>query len=110
MAAFAQFASDLDESTQQVLSRWVRMVEMLKQWVNAPIPFHKQVVLIYAGIKWYLDDVEVNQILPFEAAVYNKLDTTYEALATQIKDEKKLSEDIEEGMKKIIDEAIAEVK
>ena len=110
MAAFAQFASDLDESTQQVLSRWVRMVEMLKQWVNAPIPFHKQVVLIYAGIKGYLDNVEVDQILPFEAAVYNKLDTTYEALATQIKDEKKLSEDIETGMKKIIDEAIAEVK
>jgi F-type H+-transporting ATPase subunit alpha len=51
MQAFAQFASDLDESTQKVLSRGERMVELLKQPVNAPITFDKQVVLIYAGIK-----------------------------------------------------------
>ena len=51
MAAFAQFASDLDEATQQVLHRGTRMVEMLKQGVNSPIPFEKQVVLIYAGTK-----------------------------------------------------------
>jgi F-type H+-transporting ATPase subunit alpha len=51
MQAFAQFAADLDESTQKVLSRGERMMEMLKQPVNAPITFDKQVVLIYAGIK-----------------------------------------------------------
>jgi F-type H+-transporting ATPase subunit alpha len=51
MQAFAQFAADLDESTQKVLSRGERMMELLKQPVNAPITFDKQVVLIYAGIK-----------------------------------------------------------
>jgi len=49
LAAFSQFASDLDESTQKVLERGKRLVEILKQGVNAPIPFFKQVVLIYAG-------------------------------------------------------------
>jgi len=48
MAAFAQFASDLDESTQKVLERGKRMVELLKQGVNSPIPFEQQVVCIYA--------------------------------------------------------------
>lgn len=48
MAAFAQFASDLDESTQKVLERGKRMVELLKQGVNSPIPFEQQVVTIYA--------------------------------------------------------------
>ncbi len=108
MAAFAQFASDLDESTQQVLFRGKRMVEMLKQWVNAPIQFQKQVVLIYAGINWYLDVLEVDDILWFEAQLYEKLATSHKSLADKIIADKTLSEDIEEQIKALLNELAEE--
>lgn len=110
MEAFAQFASDLDESTRKVLDRWVRMVEMLKQWVNAPIQFQKQVVMMYAWINGFLDDLDTSAILPFETALYEKLDTTHSQLQDQIVSEKKLNDDIEAGMKKVIEEVVEEVK
>ncbi len=110
MEAFSQFASDLDEATRKVLERWVRMVELLKQWVNAPIPFQKQVVLIYAGIKWFLDTLPIEAIKPFENALYEKLDTTFKWLQDTIVSDKKLTDEIEDGMKKIIEETVNEVK
>ena len=110
MEAFAQFASDLDESTRNVLERWVRMVEMLKQGVNAPIQFQKQVVMMYAGINGYLDNLDPSAIIPFETALYEKLDTTHSALQEQIISDKKLNDDIEAGMKKVIEETVEEVK
>ena len=109
MEAFSQFASDLDESTRNILSTWVRMVEMLKQWVNTPIPFEKQVVLMFAGINWYLDKIELNSILPFEAALYEKLDTTYSSLAEDIRNNPKFTDDQKEQMKKIIEETTDEL-
>lgn len=66
LAAFSQFASDLDESTQKVLERGKRLVELLKQPVNMPVPFFKQVVLIYAGTNGYLDKLALPQIKKFE--------------------------------------------
>ena len=110
MEAFAQFASDLDDATKQVLERWVRMVELLKQWVNAPIPFQKQVVLVYAGIKWFLDTLAVEKIGLFETSLYEKLDTTFKDLQDTIVNDKKLTDDIEAGMKKIIEETVEEVR
>ena len=110
MAAFAQFASDLDADTQQVLHRGTRMVEMLKQPVNAPIPFEKQVVLIYAGIKGNLDSLELEKIGEFEQTLYQKLDTSYSSLLETIVSEKKLSDEIEASMKAIIDEVVQEVQ
>ncbi len=110
LAAFMQFASDLDESTQKKIERWKRMVEMLKQPPHKPIPFYKQVVLIYAGINWYLDQIEVEQISKFEEILYEKLDTAYKDLADKIKSVKDLTSEIEEGMKKVIEEVIKEVK
>lgn len=109
MEAFAQFASDLDDATKQILERWKRMVEVLKQWVNNPIPFQKQVVLVYAWIKWFLDSLEVEQIRPFEHSLYEKLDTTYGSLQQTILDQKKLTEEIEAEMSKIIKETALEV-
>ena len=110
MEAFSQFASDLDESTRNILDRWVRMVEMLKQWVNSPIQFQKQVVMMYAGINGYLDKLDVSAILLFETALYEKLDTTHSGLQDQIISDKKLNDNIEEGMKKVISEVVEEVK
>ena len=109
MAAFAQFASDLDESTQQVLHRWVRLTEMLKQPVNSPIPFNKQVVLLFAGTNGYLDDVSVENIKQYENSIYDKLDSTYSALNESIKSEKKLTDEIKESMKKIAQETADEI-
>jgi F-type H+/Na+-transporting ATPase subunit alpha len=109
LAAFSQFASDLDESTKKVLERGKRLVELLKQPVNSPIPFYKQVVAIYAGTKGYLDTLAVEQVLPFEAALYNKLDTTYESLAMSIKSVKKLTDEIESQMKEAIEQTVSEM-
>jgi F-type H+/Na+-transporting ATPase subunit alpha len=109
LAAFSQFASDLDESTKKVLERGKRLVELLKQPVNSPIPFYKQVVAIYAGTKGYLDKLPVEHVLPFEAALYNKLDTTYESLAQSIKSVKKLTDEIEAQMKEVIEQTVSEM-
>lgn len=108
MAAFAQFASDLDESTQKVLERGKRMVELLKQGVNSPIPFEQQVVTIYAGINGYLDVLSVQQIKPFEHTLYQKLETTYSPLMEQIRTEKKLTEEIEASIKEVIELTVKE--
>lgn len=86
------------------------MVEMLKQGVNAPIPFHKQVILIYAGINGMLDNLDVTKIKELERTIYNKLDTTYSKTAEAIIQEKKLTDAIEEDMKKIIKDSLSEVE
>lgn len=109
LAAFAQFASDLDESTQKVLERGKRLVELLKQNVNSPIPFYKQVVVIYAGVKNYLDTIAPNKIAAFESLVYEKLDSSWSALAQEIEKEKALSESIEGKIKTLLDEAKREL-
>lgn len=110
MAAFAQFASDLDESTKKVLERGKRMVELLKQGVNSPIPFEKQVITIYAGINGYLDTLAVEQVRSFEYTLYEKLDTVFASLLTQIVTQKDLTEDIEKEMKQVIEQTVDEVK
>ena len=81
---------------------------MLKQWVNSPIQFQKQVVMMYAGINGFLDSLDIDNILPFEKALYEKLDTTHSALQDQIISDKKLNDDIEAGMKKVIEETATE--
>ena len=109
LAAFVQFASDLDESTQKKIERWKRLVEMLKQPPHSPIPFYKQVVLIYAGINGYLDKLPVEKIKEFEEKLYAKLDTVYKDVEDKIKEVKDLTSEIEEGMKKVIEEVIEEI-
>gem|GEM_PF-2775332 len=63
--------------------------------MNSPIQFQKQVVMMYAGINGFLDNLDVDAILPFEKALYEKLDTTHSQLQEQIISEKKLNDDIE---------------
>ena len=110
LAAFMQFASDLDPATQAKIEKGKRLVELLKQPVNAPIPFYKQVVVIYAGINDYLKDLEIEKIKDFEQKIYEKMDTTWKHLADEIKLEKNLTEEIEEKIKQIIKEALDELK
>lgn len=110
LASFAQFASDLDESTQRKIEKGKRLVEMLKQGNNNPIPFNKQVVLIYAGINDYLNDLPVDQVLHFEEVLYQKLDTVYLDLTKKIIDKKSLEADIEKEMIEVIKETREEMK
>ena len=109
LETFAKFGSDLDKSTQAKLARGQRLVEMLKQKENSPLPFYKQAVLLYAGIKWYLDGLALNQISTFEAMLYDKLETTHKGLVEQILKEKKLTEAIEQQMKTLIEETSDEI-
>ena len=109
LETFAKFGSDLDKSTQAKLARGQRLVEMLKQKENSPLPFYKQAVLLYAGIKWYLDGLALNQISTFEAMLYDKLETTHKGLVEQILKERKLTEAIEQQMKTLIEETSDEI-
>lgn len=109
LASFAQFASDLDISTQNKIEKGERLVEMLKQTNNSPIPFNKQVVLVYAGINWYLDKLDLDKILKFEQHLYLKLDTTHKYLSAQIIDQQALSDEIEQHIKSLIKLVVEEI-
>ncbi len=108
LETFAKFWSDLDKSTQAKLAKWQRLVEMLKQKENSPLSFDKQAILIYAGIKGYLDTVSITDVVTYEQKLYDKLDTTYKSLSEQILSERKLSEDIEEKIKVLVQEVADE--
>lgn len=109
LASFAQFGSDLDESTQKKIEKWKRLVELLKQPNWNPIPFYKQVVLIFAWVNDYLNDLKIDDIKKFEENLYDKLDTSYSELKEQIKKEQKLTDDIKEQMKNLIKEIITQM-
>lgn len=110
LAAFMQFSSDLDADTQAKIEKWKRLTELLKQWVNQPIPFYKQSVSIYAWINDYLKDLKISQIAEFERKIYEKMDTSFSELTEKIKNEKDLTEDIEVQIKEIIKEVLSEMK
>jgi F-type H+-transporting ATPase subunit alpha len=84
------------------LARGVRMVEMLKQKENNPISFHKQAILIYAGINGYLDTLNIKDVFAYEEMLYERLDTTHKQLSEKILTHKKLSDDIETEIKDLV--------
>ncbi len=104
LEAFVQFASELDKATQQQIARGQRLVEILKQPPNKPVPVEKQVAIIYAGTKGYLDDVPVNAIQKFEQEFYTFLDTEKPEVLEMIRTEKKLTDEIETKLKEAIEE------
>ena len=106
LEAFSQFASDLDQATQNQLAQGVRLREMLKQAQNSPIPVEEQVAIIYAGINGYLDDIEVPNVLPFISKLRPYLRNSVPQFISDVKDTKKMSPESEELLKK----AIGEVK
>ncbi len=102
LAAFAQFGSDLDKATQQQLNRGQRLVEILKQAQFEPLPFTKQVLIIYAGTGGFLDDLAVEQCRPFEKSLYNHVETMNPALLKTMEDKKALDDAIKADMNKTI--------
>ena len=106
MAAFAQFASDLDASTKQLLNRGARLVEILKQGQYSPLTVSEQVVSIYAGVRGYLDKVAVNDVVRFETEVLNEMRSSHADLLEAIANEKELSKDNDDKLKSILDNVV----
>jgi len=102
LEAFSQFASDLDQATQNELARGVRLREMLKQSQNSPIPVEEQVALIYTGINGFLDDVPVADVKSFIVKLRGYLKSSVPTFLTSVKSEKQLSPENEEVLKKAI--------
>jgi F-type H+-transporting ATPase subunit alpha len=102
LAAFAQFGSDLDKATQAQLSRGQRLVEVLKQKQFSPLPFSKQILMIFAGTSGVLDDMGVAQVLDFEEALYRYVETSDPALLRTIMEKKILDDNIKAEMTKVI--------
>ena len=105
LAAFAQFGSDLDKATQAQLNRGARLVELLKQGQFEPLPFTHQVTAIYAGTNGYLDDLAVEDVRPFEKALYAYIDTVNPGLFKSIREKKALTDEIKADLGKTIQEA-----
>ena len=106
MAAFAQFGSDLDVSTQNLLNRGSKLTELLKQDQYSPMTVAEQVISVFAGVKGYLDDLELNQIKDFERDFFAKISTSNSELIKKINSSGVLDEDAE----KIITDSIEEFK
>ena len=105
MAAFAQFGSDLDAATQQLLARGARLTELLKQGQYAPLSVEEQVVVIYAGVKGFLDKIEIAQIAKFEETLLNNLRSS-KTLLESIEKKAALDEDIEKSITSLIEKVI----
>lgn len=99
MESFAQFGSDLDTATQKLLARGARLTELLKQPQFQPCPVEEQVVIIYAGVKGYLDNIAVNSVKRFEAELVHDLRKDHPEILNSIKSEEKLSEATEAKLK-----------
>jgi F-type H+/Na+-transporting ATPase subunit alpha len=104
MAAFAQFASDLDPATQKLLARGVRLTELLKQDQYVPMPVEEQVVSIYAGTKGYLDAIEVRDVQRFEKSLLGAIKDKAPAILDNIRTEKVVSGDTEGKLKSFLDD------
>ena len=103
MAAFAQFGSDLDASTQKLLNRGSRLTELLKQPQFSPLKMEEQVAVIYAGVNGYLDSLPLNKVRPFEDALLSALRTKHADLLTKIRDSKDLSDDSAKTLRGVVE-------
>ncbi|MDJ0935668.1 MAG: F0F1 ATP synthase subunit alpha [Kiloniellales bacterium] len=103
MEAFAQFASDLDASTQRLLARGARLTELLKQSQYSPLTVEEQVVVIFAGVRGYLDGVDLNDVTRFEQQLLSEVRDKGGDLLEAIRSEKAISDATEEKLKAFMD-------
>jgi F-type H+-transporting ATPase subunit alpha len=103
MAAFSQFASDLDQATQRLLARGSRLTELLKQPQFSPMPVEEQVVSIFAGTRGYLDKVDVAQVTRFEAAMLGELRSRKPQILQAIREKRELGADTEKELVAFLD-------
>ncbi len=110
MAAFAQFASDLDASTKKLLNRGAKLVEMLKQPVYHPLPMEEEVIVLFAGSKGYLDDLELSQIKSFEDFLLDSIRHHKNSILQEIREKKIISEDLEKQLNEYMARTVKEFK
>lgn len=106
LAAFAQFGSDLDPASQKQLTRGQRLTEILKQPQYSPVPFERQVLIIFAGVNGFLDDLPVERCRKFEEELNRYVDNAYPQILSSIREKKA----IDDETKKTLNTAIAEAK
>src|SRR4051794_32514395 len=104
LAAFAQFGSDLDKSTQQQLNRGARLVEILKQPQYEPLSVERQVAIIYAGTNGYLDKIPVSAMAAFETELYQYIDTRAPEVFSAIRDKKQLDDEVKGALNTAVKE------
>ena len=104
MAAFAQFGSDLDASTQKLLNRGSKLTELLKQKQYSPMTVAEQVISVFCGVKGYLDDVELKDIAEFESKIIEKCKSEKSEIIDSILGSGKLEEDSEKALVEVITE------
>jgi len=102
VAAFAQFGSDLDAATQQLLNRGVRLTELLKQGQYVPMPIEDQVAVIYCGVRGFLDKVDPSRITEFEKQFIAHVKGTQQALLNQIAADGQLTPDTDAALNKVV--------
>jgi F-type H+-transporting ATPase subunit alpha len=103
MAAFAQFSSDLDASTQQLLARGARLTELLKQPQFSPMPVEEQVISIYAGTKGYLDKIPVGKVGEFERRLLGDLRAPHPEVLASIRDSREMNGETEKALVSFMD-------
>jgi F-type H+-transporting ATPase subunit alpha len=103
MAAFAQFASDLDASTQKLLARGARLTELLKQPQYRPLPVEEQVLAIFAGVRGYLDNIEVGKVGAFERQLVSQVKSGEPGILTAIREQKEIKPDTEKSLIAFLD-------
>ena len=104
MAAFAQFGSDLDASTQQLLNRGSKLTELLKQDQYSPMTVAEQVISVFTGVKGHLDDIELNKIKKFEEGIIDKIKLEKPEILDAIQSSGKLEENTENLLSQIIED------
>jgi F-type H+-transporting ATPase subunit alpha len=103
MAAFAQFASDLDAVTRKQLERGARLVELLKQGQYQPLPVEKQVISIFAGTKGFLDELPIDQIAKYETDLLAFIESKHPQILEDIKTKKAIDKDTEAALTKALE-------
>jgi F-type H+/Na+-transporting ATPase subunit alpha len=104
MAAFAQFGSDLDASTQQLLNRGSKLTELLKQNQYSPMPVAQQVIAVFSGVRGFFDDVELNNIQNIEKQIYEQVKSSNPEIIDSINSTGKLDEEVDKKLTSIISE------
>ncbi|MFA6977558.1 MAG: F0F1 ATP synthase subunit alpha, partial [Mesotoga sp.] len=104
LLSFAQFATELDKATRDQLTRGEKLTELLKQDQYVPMPVEEQVVVLYAGTKGYLDEMENSKISGFEKSLIKTLRSSYSDVLNSIKEKKIIEHEVETRLKKAIEE------
>jgi F-type H+-transporting ATPase subunit alpha len=103
MAAFAQFGSDLDASTQKLLNRGARLTELLKQKQFSPLPFEEQTASIFAGTNGYLDGIPVADVTRYEESMLADLRANHAGILKTIRDSRDFSDDSKKALMAALD-------